>query len=132
MKPAIFVLGPKNIITDPNVLLRQALTQGFVSDVSQSVLHDEIFSFQYINSLYGNDPTEHANALQEGLRAYYRRLFPDGVEVTVTEKNPGEEIRYTLDIDVRVIYEGSSYGLRDALLVDSQKDFMELQGAIDG
>jgi hypothetical protein len=130
-KPAIMELGNRGVITDPNVILSKAYVHGFLADQSQSILHsDKVISFQYLAAMYGSDPTQFAEVLEERLRDYYLRFFPESVEVAVNEKDPGKNIQYTLNIGVKVISEGKVYQLNTALYRDNNSDITRLEKAI--
>ncbi len=131
MKKAIFHLGPKGIIENPDELLRMLFLHGWCSSHGQTQPIDEIFSFQYIASIHGANPAQMIPALETGLRVYISRYFPESVTVTITEENPGENIRYTLNISVHVKHEGKAYELYDSLSVDPDRTIARLHEAMN-
>ncbi|AXH70815.1 hypothetical protein [Vibrio phage BONAISHI] len=130
-QPVIFELGNNGIITDPEALLRRAYVLAQLADQSQSVLFSSsVFSIQYLASVYGNDPSEYALQLEAAFRTYLSEMFEEGVTVSVSEKDPGEKIKYTLSISITATINGANYTLSGALFRDNAEDFTRLQDAI--
>jgi hypothetical protein len=127
MEPAYFSLGPKGIITDPMEILRACFASAYTADAEQSALTDEVFSFQDFVAQYGHAPAQHIRELEAGLKIYFGKYFPEGVTVIVSEVNPGQDARYTLDISVRVTKDGKDYELKDALSIDPDNTLTRLK-----
>lgn len=128
---AILHLGAKGVVTDPNEILRLAYIHAFEANHSQSVMHkDKVMSVQWIAASYASEPSLFCDELTKEFRAYYERWFPGNVEVKIWEKNPGEKVKYHVNISITVTHQGKSYTLENALFRDNTSDITTFNKAL--
>lgn len=126
--PAIFSLSSKGIITDPLEILRTVFKHGLCANKSQTLyFSNQTLSIQYVRSQYGGEPEAHANNLETELLRAYRAYFTQGEDLRVNVEVINKTIdSYDLKISARVIANGETYHLYQALKEDSSQTIEDI------
>ncbi|QNI21060.1 hypothetical protein [Vibrio phage vB_pir03] len=131
-QPVVLHLGAKNVVKDPEDLLRMLFLQAYTATAQQGKGLGKVFSFQYLTGLYGNEPKEFVRQLESQFGDYLKSYFTEGALVTVTDVNSDEAARYTIELSARVTYGGQPYQLSEVLRLDPDKTLTRITDALRG
>lgn len=107
--------------TSPRDALAKHITYWFQSRRNQGKVLGEVPSFYFLHKQYGQVPERLIEQTQTELERYVKELFPDS-SVSVERQNiTGKLNQYTLIIAARVISDGVSYDMADAVLVTGEQ-----------
>lgn len=113
-------LTAAGLVTDISAKLDTLLAYFLVSEKSQTALYGEsVTSLNWLVATYGNDPNDLTINTRSALTAYFNRYF-DTANIQVRTTNL-ENARYTLEMDINVIEDGTTYSAgKEVSIVDSK------------
>ncbi|UKZ10919.1 hypothetical protein CZP2022_196 [Vibrio phage C-ZP2022] len=131
-QPVVLHLGAKNVVKDPEDLLRMLFIQAYTATAQQGKGLGNVFSFQYLTGLYGNEPKEFIRQMESQFGEYLRAYFPEGASVIVSDVDSHESARYTIELSARITHGGQSYQLSEVLRIDPDKTLTRITNATRG
>ena len=120
-------LSPQGWITSPAEKADVLFAHLYASMYSQTTLYlGHVTSLQWLVQRYGHDISEITIQMQKWLDVYFRRYYPNGVDVRVSNDDTADNVtgNITLTIDIVVTEGTSQYSIgalirtRDSILLE--------------